>query len=428
MQGITAELKYWLWLSSLVWLRPRVKLLLLEALGGAREVFFSSETQVRELNLLTESELERFGRRSLDFARKTAELCDERDIGIVTLRDAAYPQRLAGIYDPPVVLYVRGKLPQIDELASVAIVGTRRATPYGLKMAARLGYEITRCGGAVVSGLTPGIDAAAAKGALMAGGGCVGVLGTPIDDDGWGGELARDVELTGAVVSEYPPGVDRYNSFFRARNRISAGLSIASVVVEAPARSGALLFAQEATSQGREVFVVPGNADSASSEGSNGLLMDGAPAVRNGWDVLCGYAASFPNLRDPGEFKRRMPREQEKSAFLEKTCLDETQEEEEPDDRPKREKRKRVKPASETEKDVDKAGSEEYIDLGKLTEGLEGARRAVALAIDRASVHIDDIVEKTGLPVQTVLRELTMLQLEGLVGKTGDKSFTLIQK
>ena len=401
-----SELKYWLWLSSLVWLRPRTKLLLLQELGGAREVFFETEEKYRSLGILTERELGQLRQKSLEPAKRIARECEEKDIGILTLRDAAYPRRLAGIYDPPVVLYVRGRLPSVDEHAAVAVVGTRRATPYGMKMAARLGYEITRCGGLVVSGLTAGIDSAAARGALMAAGRCIGVLGTPIDDESWGGELAKDVALTGALVSEYPPGAERHHSFFRARNRISSGLSVAALVVEAPQRSGALLFAEEASSQGKEIFAVPGNADSEVSAGSNRMIMDGAIPVMNGWDVLCGFEHMYPELSNPGERRRSMPPEREAETLRqEKSAADaETAE----------------------EKDVDKADSVDYIDLSKLTEGMEGARKAVAMAIDRPSVHIDEIVESTSLPVQTVLRELTMLQLEGIVGKTGDKTFTLI--
>ena len=133
-----SELKYWLWLSSLVWLAPRKKLILLRELGGAREVFFAPEEKLRGLGFLTGRELEMLGGKSLDRAQRIAGDCEKKGIGIVTLRDAAYPKRLAGIYDPPPVLYVRGRLPAVDECAAVAVVGTRSATPYGLKTARRL--------------------------------------------------------------------------------------------------------------------------------------------------------------------------------------------------------------------------------------------------------------------------------------------------
>ena len=201
-----SELRYWLWLSALTGVRPRVKQELIGRYGGARELFFSPIDELKGDGLLTEEEREALSARRLDAALNIIERCEQEGIGILTIQDAAYPRRLAAIYDPPLVLYVRGRLPSIDDLAAVAVVGTRRATPYGLKMATRIGYELTRCGALVVSGLTSGVDAAAAEGALMAGGSCVGVLGSAIDDRRWGGSLARDVETVGAVVSEYPPG------------------------------------------------------------------------------------------------------------------------------------------------------------------------------------------------------------------------------
>ena len=256
-----SELKYWLWLSSLTGVRPRVKRLLIERYGGVREVYFAPRGDYAALGGLTEQECAALENKSFDTAYRIIEDCENLGVDIRTIQDADYPRRLAAIYDPPVVLYVRGRLPVVDEKAAVAVVGTRRASPYGIKMAARLGYELTRCGGLVVSGLTVGVDVTAAQGALMAGGSCIGVLGSPIDDESWGGETTRDVAAAGAVISEYPPGAKRHPAFFRARNRITAGLCVAAVVVEAPKRSGALLFADEALSQGKEVFAVPANAD-----------------------------------------------------------------------------------------------------------------------------------------------------------------------
>ena len=304
-----SELRYWLWLSALTGVRPRVKQELIGRYGGARELFFSPIDELKGDGLLTEEEREALSARRLDAALNIIERCEQEGIGILTIQDAAYPRRLAAIYDPPLVLYVRGRLPSIDDLAAVAVVGTRRATPYGLKMATRMGYELTRCGALVVSGLTSGVDAAAAEGALMAGGSCVGVLGSAIDDRRWGGSLARDVETVGAIVSEYPPGTPGNAAFFRARNRVTSGLTVACVVAEAPAKSGALLFADEALSQGREVFAVPANADAPAAAGSNALLKEGASPATDARDVLADFFARFPSLRDPGKAARTLPAE-----------------------------------------------------------------------------------------------------------------------
>ena len=149
-----SELNYWVWLSSLGNIRSRSKKLLLERLGGAMEVYFARSADYDRLDFLTDDERDALAVKDLDAAKRIVRLCAEREIGILTLRDAAYPLRLAETYDPPLVLYVRGTLPAVDELCAVAVVGTRNASPYGIKMAQRMGYGIAKCGGLVVSGLT----------------------------------------------------------------------------------------------------------------------------------------------------------------------------------------------------------------------------------------------------------------------------------
>lgn len=197
------------------------------------------------------------------------------------MQDAAYPGRLKNIYDPPCLLYVKGRLPVFDEELAVAVVGTRDCTPYGVACAEKLGYGLT-CGGAVVvSGLAKGIDAAATRGALRAGGVTVGVVGNGLDirypyESGY---LYEDVAAAGALLSEYPPGARPAKAHFPARNRILSGLSAATLVVEAPERSGALITAGTAMEQGREVFAVPGPIDAPASAGCNRLIQDGARAL-----------------------------------------------------------------------------------------------------------------------------------------------------
>lgn len=404
-----SELKYWLWLSSLTGVRARTKHLLLEHYGGVRELYFAPRGDYASLGGLTEQECSALENKSFDRANEIMRSCDELGIDIKTIQDADYPRRLAAIYDPPAVLYVRGRLPVVDEKAAIAVVGTRGASPYGLKMAARLGYEISRCGGLVISGLTPGVDVTAAQGALMAGGSCVGVLGSAIDDMAWGGTTAQDVAAVGAVISEYPPGAKRHPAFFRARNRITAGLSVAAVVVEAPKKSGALLFADEAASQGKEIFAVPANVDSENAAGSLELIMDGALPVTCGWDILCGFEGRFSGLHDPGQTKK-MPESYEGAIAASA-----------PEPRPQK------RPAKQDvgQKDVDKPQGVEYIDLRKQLEGLTEAQLAVVTALERPSMHIDDVIERTGLPAQEVLSELTMLQISGLVRQEPGKRFTL---
>ena len=199
----------------------------------------------------------------------------------------AYPRLLREISGRPPILYARGDVTPADENA-VGIVGTRRATPYGRQVAERIAGELAEAGVTVISGLARGIDAAAHAAALDAGGRTIAVLGSGPDVI-YPAEhriLAERILESGAIVTEQPPGTKPDAQNFPARNRIISGMSIAVVVIEAPARSGALITASFAADQGREVFVVPGSVLAASSEGSNALLRDGARIVCSGADVL----------------------------------------------------------------------------------------------------------------------------------------------
>lgn len=201
---------------------------------------------------------------------------------------SGFPPLLAELYDPPARLYLRGGPPEQLERPAVAIVGARSCSAYGAQVARELGRELAAAGVAVVSGLARGIDGEAHRGALAAGGLTVAVLGCGIDRDypRSHADLARRIAESGVIVSEYAPGVEPAPWRFPARNRIIAGLSLATVVVEARTRSGALISADFALELGRDVFAVPGEITSALSAGSNDLLRQGAGPLLSADDVL----------------------------------------------------------------------------------------------------------------------------------------------
>jgi len=220
-------------------------------------------------------------------------------------RDPAYPPLLAAIHDPPPVLWLRGDAdPGLLSLPSVAIVGARACSGYGRAVARAVGRELAAAGLVVVSGMARGIDAEAHRGALEAGGLTVAVLGCGVDRDypAAHAELARRICERGLVVSEYEAGVEPAPWRFPARNRIIAGLCSATVVVEARARSGALITADFALEDGREVMVVPGEITSALSEGTNALLRLGATPLTRAADVLETYGlAAVVEVEDEPE-------------------------------------------------------------------------------------------------------------------------------
>jgi len=211
--------------------------------------------------------------------------------------DPAFPPLLRAIHDPPPGLFVRGD-GDVALLArpAVAIVGARACSAYGRQISRSLGRELASAGLVVVSGLARGVDAEAHRGALEAAGDTVAVLGCGIDRDYPAAhrELARHVAASGLVVSEYAPGVEPAPWRFPARNRIVAGLCAASIVVEARERSGALITADFALEEGREVFAVPGEITSALSSGSNALLRLGATPLTCAQDVLESYGLTVP--------------------------------------------------------------------------------------------------------------------------------------
>lgn len=221
-------------------------------------------------------------------ARKEIASCLEKGIAIVTFEDSTYPGRLRDLPDPPAFLYMRGHVSEGDEDA-VAIVGSRRATPYGLHVAGMLGREMARAGVTVVSGLARGIDTAAHAGALEGGGRTIGVLGSGIDVvyPRENERLCRRIAGSGAVMTELPLGAPPLPHHFPIRNRVIAALSSAVVVVEAARHSGSLITARVAGDEmGLPVAAVPGPVTSATSAGCNDLLFDGATPVRDPRDVM----------------------------------------------------------------------------------------------------------------------------------------------
>jgi DNA processing protein len=307
-------------------------------------------------------------------------------VDILTLQDAAYPERLRQIPDPPAALYVKGRLPAVDECACVAVVGTRHASAYGLRMAADLGSGIAERGGVVVSGMAEGCDGVAMEAALRAGGVVIGVLGTSIDvvypaKNRW---LFREVVGRGALVSEHGPGVRTFSGDFKARNRIISGLSLGVAVAEAPVKSGTRVTVDRALEQARDVFAVPANADGPNAEGYLSLRRLGAVSVTSGAEIMERYADRFvpfsPNFA-PTPIK----------------------------------------------KEIDKPQDMVYIDPQgpkEIPEGLPETQRRILTAMDRPDMHADEIIEATGLPASEALAALTMLQVSGYVIQGAGRRYT----
>ena len=303
-------------------------------------------------------------RASVDLDKYMAKMAAQ-DIQIVTWEDEHYPERLKEIEQPPPVLYMRGTLTSEDAWA-VAVVGTRRVSAYGRQVAEELAACLANNGVTVVSGLARGVDAIAHQSVLKAGGRTIAVMGCGVDRiyPPEHTRLAEKVMASGALLSDYAPGTPPDAANFPPRNRIISGLSMATVVVEAGETSGALITAQFAADQGREVFAVPGNILAAQSKGTNRLIAQGAHPMLSTNDLL-----DILNLRRVTE---------------------------------QREVRK-ILPGNEIETKL----------LSVLTH---------------EPLHMDDIRNQTGLPIERVSATLVMMELKGVVRQVGGMNYVAIRE
>lgn len=285
---IMQEKVYWLgWQVLLSGMAKRIWSLV-ERFGSARAAWLASERDLVEIGGFSREAAVSISQRRarVDLGEELKRL-ENGKIDYVLYDEPAYPEMLRGIFDPPPGLFVKGTLPPADALA-VAIVGSRRPTPYGLAVAEKMAGELARAGVVVVSGMARGIDSSAHVGALSAGGPTVAVLGCGVDVvyPRENQRLMEKIMAGGAVLSEFAPGSPPEAWHFPVRNRIISGLCKATLVVEAGERSGALITADCALEQGRDVLAVPGNIGSPLSKGPNRLIKQGARLVEGVEDIL----------------------------------------------------------------------------------------------------------------------------------------------
>ena len=284
----------WVALNMTPGIGPRAAAKLLERFGSAEAVYGATRAELEKLRLIPEA-VDSIIARDL-FSRAEAEIETVRKLGadLLILDDGVYPELLREIYDPPITLYVKGAWEACLERPCIAVVGSRRCSTYGQNAALMLARDLAQRGVTVVSGFARGIDAAAHRGALEAGGRTVAVLGT-----GMGEFYPRDhkrladeiLDRGGAVVTQFPLGTPPVAENFPYRNRIISGLSLGVVVVEAAENSGSLITARLAIEQNREVFAVPGNITSRNSFGTNYLIKGAGAKLVQQWQDI---AAELP--------------------------------------------------------------------------------------------------------------------------------------
>ncbi len=404
-------LLYWVWLAELKNVTLLQKHRLLEQLGDPETLYHTAEEGLDRLGV-QQNIKEALQEKDLQAAKGILHRCSEKGIGILPVADSTYPSRLRNTPDAPIVLYYKGVLPDWDSVPFIGIVGTRKASAYGLQVAHQMGNQIASSGGAVISGGASGADTAAMQGALDAGTPVVGVLGCGVDVVYPRGNrrLFEAVVEKGCLISEYPPSEQPLHWHFPARNRIISGISSGVLVVEAPQKSGALITARYALEQGRDVFVVPGNINNAACEGSNLLLQEGAMPIFSGWDVVCNYEFLYP-----GKMKKHI------SVPLytgEQPTAKVAQNVKAPAPESK-------KPETPRKKSVDNRPISTYSVLENEHPALSDDEQAVLTQLTHQPQEPADLIAKLSVPAGKVLSVLTLLTVKGLVCKHPGGRFSL---
>ena len=264
-------------------------------------LYHCSQEELSRCNLLNFAQIQNIVSSKSDGSlEKYLEMLQQKKIKYLTINDNSYPFILKNIYLPPPVLYYYGKIEEVPFEHSIALVGSRNASYYGLKMSEKIAFELASLGITVVSGMARGVDSMAHVGALKGGGKTVAVLGNGIDIiyPKENSKLYKEIMENGLVLSEYPPEVQPMPYNFPRRNRIISGLSIGIVVVEATAKSGSLITAKDALEQGREVYALPGNVNNKNSTGTNLLIKDGAKLVTSCKDILDDVFPMFSSKKE----------------------------------------------------------------------------------------------------------------------------------
>lgn len=396
-----SALKYWLWLANLPGAGSQMKLALLEHFGSPEGIYFGEKEEYFLVKGMSRTAAMALEDKNLEPADRILGDCDRLGLRIMTLRDTEYPDRLRSIFDPPLLLYVQGRMPRFDEEVGIAMVGTRRASAYAMETGEKLAFQMAGLGAVIISGLASGSDAAAHRGALRAGGFTAAVIGGGHDVvyPRENRRLYEDIAARGVILSEYPPGTEHRGAHFPVRNRIISALSLGVVVIEAPERSGALITADRALDQGRDVFAIPGQVGDRRCAGSNLLLRDGAGVVTDAWDVLGHYAGQYPH-------KIRSLRMEEPRRFGGAAEA----------------RGAEKKPAPEPE--PDEPAQKPLLDLSG-GHGLTDDQLRIVKALDGRTVQVDDLVEETQIPTRRVLSALTVLELDRIVIQESGKRFSL---
>lgn len=414
---MSCPVEYWIWLQRAFGAGKRAERIL-EHFGDPETLYEAGRKEWRLSGILSEKEMESLTRFSPSQSYDILQNCRKNGWRIVPFDDEAYPPLLREICGYPLVLYVWGDVSVLQAKVCIGMVGTRDASDYGIQVAEALSFSLAQAGAVIVSGGALGIDKASHRGAVMAGGRTVAVLGCGLGHPylAENEKMRRVIAQNGAVISEYEPFSPPTKHTFPIRNRLISGMSLGTVVIEAGEKSGSLITARLALEQGRDVFAVPGDITSSNFFGTNSLIRDGARPVFTAMDVLDGYLPEYGEYLNAEDSYQ--PLRTAKTQSPERTSG-------KPKPKTKKDQEKRKTAAESKEPPC----QEEKKNEGKPKPQLpayatENAKKLFAIMTDEPRLA-DELVTASGLPVQDVLASLTELELYALVTMHSGKRYSL---
>ena len=417
------DVLYWIWLAEKCGAASKYFNLLMEKYENPFDIYLLEENEIEQFEGLSKKLKKRLCEKDLNFCYELLRHCKQEHIDIITYADKRYPARLRELREPPIVLYCKGHFPDFNSRLCVGIVGTRKMSEYGKQSAYKIAYELGAADVLTVSGMAKGIDGVSACGALAAGGETVAVLGCGLDTvypkehKTLMGEIARH----GAVISEYPPKEPPYGYNFPKRNRIISGLCQSVLVVEASVGSGALITAEDAVAQGREVFAVPGKISDAGAEGPNDLIKNGAIPAHSARDILKHYEFLYGDQYDVKRLEKARRSGMNADRAMERYGLlyaveDLPQDEKFLEERPARKEEKQEKaekipvtpnPTAPTLPSEERATA--------MAEGLDSLTKRIYDSIPPDRAISADSVLGEGITTSDAITALTMLEIYGLI-------------
>ena len=405
----------WIWLSLACGAGSPAAEPILRLYGDDLRPLYEADAQtLEEIEGLTTAVVQALLDKNLQCAEQILTYCRSNGVGLLCPADAAYPARLRAIRACPLLLYYKGTLPDFDRRVCIATVGTRHMTEYGKKTAYTLSFDLARAGAVVVSGMASGIDGMCHRGALDASGDTVAILGCGIDRayPPYHRELMDELFQSGAVMTEYAPGTEPFGKNFPLRNRIISGLCQGTVVVEADAKSGALITARNALYQGRDLFAVPGKIGEQNSDGTNRLLKSGSKLITSAVDILEEYEHLYPDQIHIDRIPQFLPKRPHRTPQKREAKEQESARVASPTLTPpapfKVPTARTVAPP--------KAPPTPTAPVDLPQPPMDANEKAVIVCLDRStSIDCDAICRKTNLPIAAVLTALTLLEIKGLV-------------